>query len=148
MYRYIVAMSLNRERLKQQFEDASKPIVQHMIKLLYYPDSSDYSHWKQEIYSFLNDTYKMKGSNKWPSEKFIFTYLQAYNDAIDGGTRKIISKYGNPHSNVSIEDILKAVLEYEKFAAESLSQTGNIYSDELYVKLDEIVNKYSKGEMS
>lgn len=144
MYSYIVAMSYDREKVRDKIIAASEKIIEHIVKLLYYPDSSDCDHWKEEIYSFLPRVYKLKGSKKYPSKKFIFEALSGHDDAIETFTNPVINQYGDPQIDVSDSNLVSAIQSYQIYLSEVLSAQGYASPSEVYEMLDNIVDKYSR----
>lgn len=143
MYRYIVAMSFDREKVRDILISSSEKIIEHLIKILYYPNSDNVDHWKIEVYSFLNRVPKLKGSNKWPSKKFILSSISGYNDAIEAFTNPVIHKYGTPETNIPDSEIVKAIESYQDYLSSILSAQGYILDSDIYSKIDDIVSKYS-----
>ena len=143
MYRYIVAMARSRQEIKNRLADASEEIDLHIMKLIFMSDSKDVMHWKQEIHSFLNKIDRFKGSNKAPDAKFIFDALACHNDIID--SFKILLEEDYPQVNadrVNNRYIVKALEEYQLFAADQLSRQLVLRRHDVYAVLDDIIERY------
>ncbi len=144
MFRYIIAMSRSRQEIANKIADASTEIDMHIIKLLLYPNIRTCSHWKQEVVNFLYAVDRLKGSNKWPSEKFIYEYLSCHNDILSNYKMIVEEDYEElKPSDISIQSIEQAVVEYQRYLAHELSNNGIISRKFAYSKLDSILNKYN-----
>ena len=145
MYIYIRAMSEAQAEVYRRVSDQAVRIVEHVIKLLEYPNAQEYNHWKQEIQAFLNEVPKLRGSNKFPKSKLIYKGLTRSNDVIDKLIGRAHRKYKDKTPLFLDNDvILAAVEEYQHWLSEMLSREGIIDSDDIYTELDYIVNKYSR----
>lgn len=142
MYIYIRAMSESQTEIYRRVSDKAANILEHLIKVIEYPDAQEVNHWKQEIYSFLNDVKKLRGTNKLPKSKLIFKGLSVSNDMIDKFIGRVHRTYINyqPRNN-SAAFILNCVEEYQHWLSDKLSTEGLVYSDEVYAKIDEISQK-------
>ncbi len=144
MYKYVRAMSTTLKDIKNFIADASYQVDHHIIKLLLFPRSRDYNHWKQEIFSFIHDVDKVKSTNKWPQQHVILECLACHNDVLDNYRITVEDEYEDlipiPVTN---DDILHAIEDYQLFLAEGLSRNGLVRRADVYNMLDDIVSKYS-----
>ena len=67
----ILGFSRRKSDIAAMIEENTREIIQHLIKLWLYSDAETCNHWKQEVYGFLYQVPRLKGSNKFPSKKFI-----------------------------------------------------------------------------
>jgi len=142
MYRYIVAMSVDKQKIQNDLIDSGKQTVLHIIKLVLYPDSPSVNHWKQEIYSFLHDVPKLKGSNKIPEASFIFNAISSWDDMIDKLVIEVQDEEEVESSvEVNIDQLQTMISEYHRWAADELSSSGILRRSDVYSKIDEIMNK-------
>ena len=140
MYRYIKAMADTRKAVERELKSCGRQIVVHLTKLMIYPEAQQANHWKQEIYSFLNNVPKLKGSKKYPSKSFIFNAISVYVDTIDS----IKWQLQYDESDLTQLDIDDAVIEkkatrYLDWLATELSQKGAVQSVQVYNMLDKII---------
>ena len=140
MYIYIRAMSEPQAEAYRRISDQAAKILEHIIKLVEYPEAQETNHWKQEIFGFLNEVRKLRGSNKFPKSKLIYKALTVSNDMIDKFIGRVHRTYKDMIPRNLPEDIiLSAVEDYQKWLAEQLSKEGILDPDDIYNKLDEVV---------
>lgn len=139
MFKYIKAMSYDRQKIQQDLRNVAKPLTDHLIKLYLFPNSQYENHWRKEIWGFLNRVPKARNNNKFPSARFIFDEISGYCDMSEQLMYLMIDEYSPsliPERLDSIE--LQSILEdYLRWIADSLSQFGVVRSSEVYAKLDE-----------
>lgn len=134
---YIRAMSDKKEVIYRRISDPSDKIIEHIVKLLLYPDSQYCNHWKQEIYSFLNRIPTLKNNGKYPKADWIYRALTIYNDQIDVIVSDVKEEYSSLHAkDISIQEITYSIEEYQKWLANELSSKGRVKSQEVYQALD------------
>lgn len=142
MYIYIRSMSESQTEVYRRVSDQAVNILEHLIKVIEYPDAQEVNHWKQEIYAFLNDVKKLRGTNKLPKSKLIFKGLSVSNDMIDKFIGRVHrTNKGLRSRNLDTSVILKCVEEYQHWLADSLSKEGLVDPDDVYSKIDEIINR-------
>lgn len=139
MYIYIRSMSEAQNKIYDKLTDASDNIVEHIVKLILYPNAQEVNHWKREIFSFLWKVDKLKGKNKYPSEKFIYNALSTHTDNLGVYLDVIQDEYSDTPQSISVETAERCVDEYMKWVASNLSVTGGLKSKEVYAKLDSII---------
>lgn len=74
--RAIYAQAIKRNEFMLKLLDISWPLIEHLIK--YYcatDDSPNLHHWATEIYAFIPEVKRLKGSNKLPSQSFLYEHL-------------------------------------------------------------------------
>ena len=139
MYIYIRSMSEEQSRIYDKLTNASDKIVEHIVKLILYPDAQEYNHWKGEIFSFLWKVDKLKGKNKYPSEKFLYKALSTHTDNVEVYLDVIKHMYKDQPRNISTELATECVDLYMSWLAVNFSSKGSVRPDDVYVKLDKIV---------
>ena len=139
----ILGFAYSRSKIAENLEDNVQPIMLHLIKLWRYPNAVEVSHWRQEVYNFLNRTRRLKGSNKYPSVEFIMKNTYNIN-------KSDISKWFNTISRVydsdfesssirtDVELMNKRIKEYFEWLATELSSEGYVFSKDVYSKLKEL----------
>lgn len=128
-------------------------IVEHLFKLILMPNHNSANHWEKEIYSFLHDVNILKSTHKFPTETQIleWTYYKK-KELFDNSTymTKVIKEYEfeyeQPlhHDINSIEifkdDIKYVALNYFIWLGKQLSESGRVFSYEVYDKLNELLS--------
>ena len=143
MYKLILGISEYQNKIYDKLTTASEHIDEHIIKLLYYSDSSYVEHWKAEIFAFLHKIDKLKGRNKWPKSKFIKEALSTHNDMLhEYGLLVKEEESELAPRYISDDTILLAVNDYQNWLAEQLSIKGIVLHSEVCAKLDEIIKNY------
>ena len=146
MYRHVIAMSESKKALHERLGNASVKINEHMITLLMFPNTSNYNHWKQEVYNFVSIVPVLKGTNKWPNRRIILDGLSVYLDRrpLEILKKRVLRDYSHLDAlDTSIEAISRALEIYYNFISAELSQYGEVEREAAYQKIDEIVDKYS-----
>lgn len=139
----ILGFSYSRSKIAEDLEDNVQPIMTHLIKLWRYPNSDSVSHWRQEIYNFLNRTRRLKGSNKYPSANFIMKNTYDVNKSdiskwLNGVSRVYDGKF-EPTSIRNDADLMnERIKEYFKWLADVLSVDGYVFPEDVYSKLKEL----------
>ena len=144
-------------KFKVEMDMSSKTwvIIIHLIKCLLMSNNSAYEHWKSEIVHFIYDVPKLKGTNKYPTEKQIYkwTYGKRADKVLDPTTMKyefegLEEKYNikiledyNKLANI-IDEMCKG---YFSMLAKTLSMFGSIPNKEkeLYNYIDDFVTIHS-----
>lgn len=139
MYIYIRAMSEYQSKIYDNITSKVGQIDRHIIRLVLYPHAQEVLHWKTEVMSFLCDIDKQKNTKKYPKKSFILKALQIKNDMLDA------LRYQVEHTetelspiDVSNEQILDAVTEYQNWLATELSTRGVILPTEAYKVLSKV----------
>lgn len=140
MYRYIKAMSDKRADVRNELKYAGEQIALHLLKLLMYPDAQERNHWKQEIYAFLHKVPKLKKTNKWPEQEFIFEAVSVYDDVVDNLILEVQDEEEQlTPINIDVVKAQQVLIEYHSWIAQELSQYGILRRQSVYDKLDELV---------
>ena len=140
MYVYIRSMSEPQSKVYDKITAVSSQILQHLIRLIIYSNTTYEDHWKHEIWAMLHEVPKLKGKNKFPTSKFIFSCLEIYNDALDAQLRltKSMESELTP-SDISSKEILNKVINYQKWLAKMLSDEGTVTFNEVNDAIDSIL---------
>lgn len=143
MYRYIKAMSDKKEVIYRRISDPSDRIIEHIIKLVLFSDSTYCNHWKQEIFGFLNRIPSLKSSGKYPKASWIYTALTIYNDQLSSMISDIKEDCSSLNArSITDASIENAVEDYQLWLANNLSENGRVRLQDVYNKLDEIIKNY------
>ena len=137
----ILGFSRRKSDIAALIEENTREIIQHLIKLWLYSDAETCNHWKQEVYGFLYQVPRLKGSNKFPSKKFILNNTIVINeDNILALLRIVITDYSNQYEQKNIEypTMKKHILLYFDWPGEELSINGKVARNDVYAKLSEL----------
>lgn len=137
----MLMFSRRKSDIAAMIEENTREIIQHLIKLWLYSDAETCNHWKQEVYGFLYQVPRLKGSNKFPSKKFILNNTIIVNeDNILALLRIVITDYENQYEQKKIEypTMKKHILLYFDWLAEELSINGKVARNDVYAKLSEL----------
>ena len=140
---YVRGFSQYKNKIYDKLSNASEQIDEHIIRLLLYSNDSHVNHWMNEIWSFLYKVDKLKGKNKWPSEKFIYDAISCHNDIIDALVVGVKDKEANLFpNNISYSRILSALEEYQRWLAVNLSKYGQVAQADVKYELTNIMNDH------
>ena len=142
-------MALDKKDLERKLQSCSPKIIEHLLYLMLSPNCTTRKHWKQEIYSFLNDVTLIKGSKKNPKAKFIYDNTYGYRqDLIMRETYmkkflKDVCAKENISTNLTITEVQEKLNhvceEYFTWLSNELSENLYVTQDEVYEKIDEIL---------
>jgi len=139
MFRYVRAMSFDKQRIEDRLASLAEPVTDHLIKLYLFSNSEYRDHWRKEIWSFLNKVPKLRMNNKFPSSNFIFKLISGYADMASQLMFATIDEYSElTPERFDSEELESILIEYFKWISSKLSQEGVVRSSEVYAKLDEL----------
>lgn len=141
MKRYMYSMSKSKSDLGDYFESATRPIIEHLIKLYLYPDNASVNHWRREVAKFLNSSDTLKGSHKLPSAKFIVdNTFKVHQHFIPGYMKQILYLYRRHTADIDalnhIDAITQQICKYFEWIANKLSHEAQIPFPEIYEYLE------------
>ena len=139
MEKYVYAMSKSRSELGDYFEERTRPLIEHLVKLFLYPSHRSVKHWRREVANLLNSTDTLKGSHKLPSAEFILkNSYKVHEKFIHRYIEQIIYDYGEPDydSAENYMDVKSAVKNYFVWVANKLSNSSIITYPEIYSYLE------------
>lgn len=132
-------MSTDKKTVHYNLFNASKPMVQHLIKLIEFPEARAKNHWAKEVHAFLNDVPRLKHTKKLPSAKFIYSEISCYNDVLEGIIRFALDTEPDEHfANAPPEECIPILEDYEMWLAQKLSSEGYVTWSEVNQKLEDI----------
>ena len=139
----ILGFAYSRSKVAEDLEANVRSIIRHLIKLWRYPDSGSVSHWRQEVYSFLYEVGRLKGSNKYPSANFIMKNTYEVNKSdiskwLSGVSRIYDGKVESTSIRNDIDLMNERIKEYFKWLADVLSTDGYVFPEDVYSKLKEL----------
>lgn len=150
---FINEFAINRTELLINLRNASKQIINHLLKIFYHRSRTPVSHWKKEIFNYLHDIDLMKSNKKIPSEKLIFEGLwegsyELFDGRHEDAVEDINEEYGKDFGYItylssSAENFCK---EYMRWLARELSLKGRISKSDIFGKIDDLLNKYAYEE--
>ena len=143
MYLYIRAMSESQAEIYRKVSDKADTILEHIIKLMLYPNSPSCDHWKAEIYAALNRVQKLRNNNKLPKAKLIYKALSSYNDVADNIINQVKQTEDLTPSGMDAYDVVSVAECYQRWLSEKLSQEGAVVPNDVFDELN-ILLTYTK----
>lgn len=139
----ILGFAYSRSKIAEDLEANVRSIIRHLIKLWRYPHAAEVNHWRQEVYSFLYEVGRLKGSNKYPSVEFIMknTYNVNKSDIpkwFNGVSRTYDGKFESLDIRDDVDLMNKRIKEYFEWLADALSTDGYVFPEDVYSKLKEL----------
>lgn len=139
MFKYIRAMSFDKQTISSNLVSKASPLTDHLIKLYLFSDCEYVNHWRQEVWGFLNKVPKMRHNNKFPSYKFIFDHVSGYCDMTEEIMYQMLDKYSMLTPVRLDVDELKSILNsYFEWLSKELASRGVVDPSEVYSKLEEL----------
>ena len=149
MLRYIKGMSFSRSEVIDKIQRNIDQSINHIICLIAFPSCSAVNHWKDEIYSHLNDMYKLSGTKKFPKKQFIYDYTYGKRQDLLTDERYFMKRLSDVErkeglqSEFDLDEVMTRVDEvccaYYDWLAQKLSTDGYVTHDEVIEKLTEII---------
>ena len=138
---YILAMSRTQKDIKYYLQDRVDKVFVYICKILLYPESPYVDHWEHEIYAFISNIQKLKGSNKLPSKSFIQNILlQELDSMIDIYIKQAIADEDDADFTDVDEPYANKICEqYVIWLAEKLSTIGFVSNQDVKSELNELV---------
>lgn len=143
MFRYILAMSQRDSKIRDSLTDLSVPMMEHIVKLMLYPDTDYCQGWRTEVYKFVNKVDKRKATNKYPEYSFIMNCFKTHYDVLDNYADQVKSDMQFDGCTVvpkhfTTPEIVKVVDDYCQWLATKLSTAGKVTNQEVHSYLAEL----------
>lgn len=137
-------MADTKKEITESIHNKEWMISEHLIKCMLYPKSENINHWKVELYGFVHNVNKVKGTNKYPSYKQLYKWVlnrfeDSLLDRIDGYVSDITRKYGNVEYNKQM--LYDKIIEYFKWLLQNLSEKGYVTRQEVSDKIDILIKR-------
>lgn len=139
MKMYIRVMSSYDKDIRRKIIDSSDKVIEHLVKLILYPDTEYVNGWKQEVYSFLHRIDKTKRNKRYPSYKFILEALSTHLDTIHGYKMCVVDEMQECKVNplpFSDYDVTNMCKKYMDWLSHQLSDNGYVTQKEVYTWID------------
>lgn len=140
-------MAYTLNRIYTKIDDASEPVIKHLILCFIFRDLHLVNHWKSEVYANLNRTYIVKGTNKFPTEdwfnKKCFDWLDSFYNSIDSRVSSLafVEHLSEPKYNK--DNLYDFVVDYFKWLYNKFSSKGEVDAVDVFNCIDNLLNKYS-----
>lgn len=148
----VTEFSERKQKIEDDLTYATKQIIIHICKIVLMSEVDSINHWKREIANFLNEVDRLKGSNKFPTEKQImdWTYNKQEDMLTDINKMKrrlldIVDDYNidyNIQFNIAIDIINDFCKDYFSWISKELSKYGYVNRRLIYKELDNLIKKY------
>ena len=133
---YIKGMFTDKRRISYQLFVSADKVVEHLMKLIQFPQAQAKNHWADEIHAFCHRVHRLKGSNKYPSFKFIYNEISSYNDILHSYiTYARDTEPDEYFYDVPEHECLPTIDEYEKWLADMLSRYGEVTQQQVKQEL-------------
>lgn len=141
----ILAFASPKAKVAWELSRKSKQIEIHLIKCGLFPYCDSYSHWKDEVFGFINDVDKLKNSNRFPSSEFIMKNTwKVLEDTIFDYTQSVLNEYRDLDDSYRLTDneLYNMIEQYFIWLSEQLSRYGRVINKQVDRKIDELVGMY------
>lgn len=140
MLRYVYAMSKSKRDIHAELNESVDKMMEHLVKIIEFPDALARDHWITEVYSFCNRIPKLKGTNKYPSTRFIYSILSSNNDIMASYIRYVKTiESTEQFAHVSEEGCIEIVDKYQYWLSAMLSRYGSVSLAEVSATINSIV---------
>ena len=141
---YVRAFAITNKAAKDYLISKTPVVIDHLIKVLLYPDVQEQNHWKKEIASALNTVPAIKSSNRKPKPKFIYeNTFDAWKETIEDRICAIVEDIVEVPIAFDISDVYHAIGEYFEWLSDNLSYSTLKFSD-IYSEIESIRNKWMR----
>lgn len=132
-------MSFDKQTIKLKLANCAEQLTDHLIKLYLFPNTDYVTHWRKEVWNFLNKVPRFSYNNKRPSSKFIYDIISGYVDDAENLMYTTMSEYDAHVPQRFDPDELEAMLsDYFEWLSNELSENGSTTSSKVYDKLKEL----------
>lgn len=145
----LTEFSMSKKYIIDKLYDMRLEVNQHLICCYFWYNTENYNHWKTEISAFIKTQPTIKGTNKYPTEKQLRKWV--INDTIEEINNKIdgIVKRTEQDEKVKIRKYDKDILinyltEFWVWLAKYLADGNDVMSNDIYNKIDFLVDKYKQ----
>ena len=139
MFRYIIAMAYDKHKIENILVGISGELTYHLIKLYLFNNSVYAAHWRNEVYSFLNNIPKFKHNKKLPSAKFIYENISGYLDECEDIMHVILEEYNSfTPCRFDSKELYRCIDRYFLWISDYLSQHVAVTSHEVYTQLKKL----------
>lgn len=149
MKMYIFGFAKSRLEIEIALNGKTQQIIEHMCKLVLFPEHSARNHWKKEIASQLYTISKLKTSKQFPNQRQIYywTYKKEQDLLQDSAWMSkmynhLVKEY-NSIPNITEDEFLyradTVCDKYFKWISEVLSKDGFVEFDQIYGMLDSLL---------
>ena len=138
---YILARSRNKKDIRHYLQDRADKVFVHICKIILYPESPYVDHWEHEIYAFISNIQKLKGSNKLPSKSFIQNILlQELDNMIDIYMKQAIADEADADfADVDESYANEICKQYVIWLSEKLSTDGFVSNQDVKAELNKLI---------
>lgn len=146
--RRILEMARDKDYILQLFDSKKYPIILHLINCYMWTESHWYSHWKDEIYSFLFELPKLKTTKKYPTrddlEKW---FIEEVKENLDDRINKYVKDAAYNEKNLKLpkyneKSLYDYLLEYFVWLCDNISDGKSISKKLVSEEVDYLINKY------
>lgn len=144
-------MAYTKQHIFAQLDRQKDKIIEHLLLCLLYNKTykSTIHHWESEINSFLNQSWKLKSTNKYPTSKQLcnwglYTWSDTLTDHLPGMVTNIEDKYGEVNS-VNYKVLEDCIVEYFNWLYNKLPLGITVTVSDTRNEIDYLINKYNKS---
>ena len=143
MKQIILGMSQKDSFIRDKLIADSEPMIEHLIKLMLYPNTEWCRGWRTEVRKFIPKVDKLKRTNKFPPEEFIMKAFSTHFDVLDTYAKVIVDDMEFDGcqvvpENVSNAEMLEKVTAYCRWLSIKLSTEGFVSNKEVHEVLESI----------
>lgn len=146
---FVTELADSKREIERGLNDATEPVLNHLLKLYLMSNSESRNHWITEIFGFLNKIKKLAGKNKFPSKDQIYDWTyNKWEDVLtdDNYLMDSIESIEDIY-NINIDENIRTInigynrlcRDYFSWLANELSQYGRVTFSMVRTKLNELV---------
>ena len=141
LLRSIFGMSKSKSDMGAWIEDHTLPVMCAIAQLYIFPHADARKHWRHEVWEKFPRIHKFKGSNKLPSQKFIYeNSWEIDKDNVQDAINWAIGKEYKltPRDDIDIAELSFIMQEYFTWLSKNLSTSIVLIERKTLEKLDEL----------
>ena len=137
----ILCLADTNQDVKNFLRNRTDSLFDHLIKIFLYSNLQECNPWKREVASVLSWVPKLKNRKKYPSVKLILdrTWF-VYEDILDILIENIVEDMYETPEPYDFDYIYNKMELYFYWLAENLSKYGRVSREDIFNKLDELIN--------
>lgn len=147
----IVGHTIKNSDMQSQLSSMPTKLITHLMKIYLMPNHTNRNHWKDEIYTFINNVSKLKGTHEYPTPKQIYDWIyktmqDCFTDSawFDVFITNMCDSYNIQLRGPSIKylDDFDTICEsYFKWLANILGIVGIVKRSAVFAQIDKLIPK-------
>lgn len=139
--------SVSKQYIINKLWDIRLKVNEHLICCYIWNNTDNYNHWKTEVGGFFEKLPRVKGTNKFPTEKQLHKWIiddtiEEIEDSINYLVRRTEQDEKVSISKYDSKVLQNYLIDFWNWLANYLADGNEVMPNDIYSEIDELVNKY------